>query len=106
MFSVLPRRLLGLRGLLLGVVLALYAAVQWASVVHGAHHLSQDRAVPHALTCSFCVAALETGGAPMADAPTIQLLPLHSPAPEAPIRLLRGSSTVARYRSRAPPTFG
>lgn len=106
MFTATFRQRLGLRGLLLAGILALYGAVQWASVIHGAHHVSQDRTVPHALTCSFCVVGLETGGAPMAEIPAIQLLPLHSAAPEAPIRLRPGSSVVVRYRSRAPPTVG
>jgi len=39
----------------------------------------------------------------MAEATAVQLLPVHSAIPDAPIRLLHGSPMVTRYRSRAPP---
>ena len=89
----------------MGGLLALYAAMQWASVVHSAQHVSPDRAVPHALVCTFCVAAFETGGAPMAEPPTLRLLPARAAAPDASPLLPLGTAMAVRYRSRAPPTL-
>lgn len=100
---LLTNRLSGLRGFLLGGLVALYACAQLVGLMHAAKHLSQERATPHVVVCAYCVAAVESGGAPLAVVPTVPMAAVQTVRLTLTLLMMSGAVPVPLYRSRAPP---
>ena len=104
---MLSRRPTGRAGAL--ALIAIFWIAQLHGIQHSISHLSAlsslgDRSAPHALVCADCLAAAESGAAPLPA--TLIVTATVSPTLHAPLGavVVVDRLFAAAYRSRAPPT--
>jgi hypothetical protein len=96
----------GARTLALALLAAFWVA-QLSGLAHAVSHLGSSRGMdglaPHALVCTGCIAAADSGAAPVLAAPAGAPKAPSSAAPAARLPVSAGREAFADYRSRAPP---
>ena len=91
------------RGLWLLVVVLAFWVAQMHGFAHGVSHLGRANVAPHAALCSDCLATADAGAAPTPAGPVAGPASMPPLPGTAVLPAANPATTVAAYRSRAPP---